>query len=171
MGGVFGVSGAVLVVGAGSYGHLYQVQGMVGSVLGCLCQVTAGSVPGMLVQGTPGLRRGICAGCSQGWFGVNGVCAGLGTKWELAGSVWGQSLPGAHFRGHCSLQAGSLWDTAASAGQWHRCPRMSEASRCLQRRSPHPTARAPSSPSSCHDRRLGPSPEQRLPLAPSRLGG
>lgn len=48
---------------------------------------------------------------------------------------------------------------------------MSEASRCLQSRSPYPTAGAPSSPSSCHGRLLGPSLEQRLPLAPSLLGG
>lgn len=66
----FGVSGAVLVVGAGSYGHLCRVQRMVGSVLGCLCQVTAGSVPGMLVQGTPG-------------------AAPRDLGWLLTGLIWG----------------------------------------------------------------------------------
>lgn len=39
----------------------------------------------------------------RSWFGVNGVCAGLGAEWELAGSVWGRSLLGACFGGHCSL--------------------------------------------------------------------
>lgn len=102
--------------------------GTVGSVLGCLCQVTAESV----VRGHPGLCHGIHASCCQGlcWgsrFRVNGICAGLGNKWELAGSVCGQSLPGACFRGHCSLQAGSPWDTAASAREWHCCSGMSGA--------------------------------------------
>lgn len=37
-------------------------------------------------------------GLCRSWFGVSGVCAGLGAEWELAESVWGQSLLGAFFR-------------------------------------------------------------------------
>lgn len=119
----WGVSGAVLGVGAGTW-----VQGQWGLHWGVWARPQQGLCRGHWFRGHPGTHACCCWGlCWGSRFRVNGICAGLGNKWELAGSVWGRSLSEACFRGHCSLQAGSLWDTAASAREWHHWSGMSGA--------------------------------------------
>lgn len=128
----WGVSGAVPGLGAGSYWCLCWVQGQRGLYWDVCARSQQSLWRGHWFRGHPGLCHGTHTGCCQGlcWgsrFRVNGIRARLEHKWELAGPVWGRFLPRACFRGHCSLQAGSLWDTAASAREWHCGSGISEA--------------------------------------------